>query len=253
MTTSDTPPNPSQKSLGEANYEQFADRYAEGTPTKPHNAYYEWPATRSLLPRLDGLHVLDAGCGPGHYCTYLLDRGATVTAFDVTPRFVEITRERVAAYPAERVSVLRADLNAPLDFAQDTTYDVVLCSLVLDYIEDWGPVFVEFFRVLKRGGTLVFSAGHPATDYFVYGPQGSAYFATELISFAWSGFGEPRPVVTSYRRPLTAFINPLVQAGFTLDHLLEPLPTEAYRQADPEGHAQLMQRPGFLCVRARKP
>ncbi|MBV8887170.1 MAG: hypothetical protein JO235_24685 [Chroococcidiopsidaceae cyanobacterium CP_BM_RX_35] len=51
----------SQKSLGEQNYEQFAERYAAGVETKAHNAYYERPATLSLLPEVQGLQVLDAG------------------------------------------------------------------------------------------------------------------------------------------------------------------------------------------------
>jgi hypothetical protein len=29
-----------EKPLGRRNYERFAERYAERTPTKPHNAYY---------------------------------------------------------------------------------------------------------------------------------------------------------------------------------------------------------------------
>ncbi len=241
------------KSLGEQNYEPFADRYAEKTPTKPHNAYYEWPATRSLMPPLDGLHVLDAGCGPGYYAEWLLNGGASIVAVDVTPRFVEITRERIAEYDLDRYEVRRADLSQPLDFAADESFDAVLCPLVLDYIEDWTPVFREFYRVLKPGGTFVFSAGHPATDYFVYAPEGSDYYATELFEFEWGGFGEPKPVVTSYRRPLAAFLNPLIEARFMVDHLLEPLPTDAYKQADPENYNKLMQRPGFLCVRSRKP
>ena len=33
-----------RKSLGRLSFETFADRYAELTLTKPHNAYYEPPA-----------------------------------------------------------------------------------------------------------------------------------------------------------------------------------------------------------------
>jgi hypothetical protein len=58
--------------------------------------------------------------------------------------------------------------------------------------------------------------------------------------------------VPTFRRPLNAIITPLLEAGFTLERLLEPLPTEAFQQADPKGYAKLMRRPIFLCLRARK-
>jgi SAM-dependent methyltransferase len=102
------------KSIGEQNYEQFADRYAARIETKPHNAYYERPATLSLLPDVKDLHVLDAGCGPGIYTAWLLDHGAQVVAIDVTPRMVELTQQRVGS----RAQVHCADLTQPLAFAR---------------------------------------------------------------------------------------------------------------------------------------
>ena len=53
----------------------LADDYARLIDTKPHNAYYERPATLALLPDVNGMHVLDAGCGPGIYAEELLKRG----------------------------------------------------------------------------------------------------------------------------------------------------------------------------------
>ena len=49
------------KTIGERNYEQFADRYAAGVETKSHNAHYERPATRSLVPCIDSTQA-DAQC-----------------------------------------------------------------------------------------------------------------------------------------------------------------------------------------------
>ena len=45
--------------------------------------------------------MLDAGCGNGWYAEQLLDAGATVTAFDREPQFVEITRQRVGNRPCQ--------------------------------------------------------------------------------------------------------------------------------------------------------
>ncbi|MCI0713613.1 MAG: hypothetical protein L0154_25880 [Chloroflexi bacterium] len=55
-----------------------------------------------------------------------------------------------------------------------------------------------------------------------------------------------------YRRPLSEVLNPLTDTGFRLDYVLEPLPTEDFKKADPEDYEELMHMPGFLCIRAVK-
>jgi ubiquinone/menaquinone biosynthesis C-methylase UbiE len=242
----------SQKSLGEQNYEQFADRYAQVVVNKPHNAFYDRPAVLSMMPYLRNKQVLDAGCGPGIYTQMLLEEGAEVVAVDVTPAFIQITRELVG----ERAVVLQADLQQPLTFAKDRSFDVIVCALTLDYIEHWTPVFKEFQRVLKRGGMLVFSAGHPMRNWLLCqeaGLSSSSYFHATPYTLLWKGFGKPYPEITTYRRPLAAMLNPLVEAGLLLDRILEPLPTEEYRHADPQGYAYLMNQPSLIVVRALKP
>lgn len=222
-------------------YELFADRYAAEVDTKPHNAYYERPAMLSLLPRVEGLHVLDAGCGSGWYTKHLLDQGAKVTAVDVTPRFVELTRQRVGA----GARVLQADLAEPLEFAADREFDLVVCALVLHYLRDWTGALREFRRVLRPSGLLVFSTHHPFMDWQQF--EREDYFATELLEDEW-GTG----TVTFYRRPLTSVVEALSENGFVIERLLEPQPLDEYRQANPQWYERLMTSPWFLLIRARR-
>jgi hypothetical protein len=51
---------------------------------------------------------------------------------------------------------------------------------------------------------------------------------------------------------LSAALNPLLEAGFVLERILEPIPTEQFKQADPKGYEQLSRQPGFLCIGAAK-
>lgn len=247
-----TPGGVAKKSLGERSYEQFAARYAKYAQHKPHNAMYERPATLSLLPDVAGLDVLDAGCGPGIYTHELLERGAEVVAFDVTPAMIALARERVQ----DRATLHVANLGEPLAFAADAAFDLIVAPLALDYVEDWHPVLSEFFRVLRPGGGLIYSHAHPMSDYNLvrdkHNPD-SDYFAREQFSSAWGGFGTPRPLVEAFRRPLAQMLNPLARAGFVLDTLLEPLPADSMRETNPQLHATLAAQPCFLCVRAYKP
>jgi hypothetical protein len=44
----------------------------------------------------------------------------------------------------------------------------------------------------------------------------------------------------------------LVRAGFVVERVLEPLPTQAFKETDPEDYEKLSRSPGFMCVRALK-
>jgi hypothetical protein len=56
----------------------------------------------------------------------------------------------------------------------------------------------------------------------------------------------------SFRRSLEATLNPIIEAGFRLEKILEPKPTQEFKEADPEEYAKLLEHPSFLCIRARK-
>jgi 2-polyprenyl-3-methyl-5-hydroxy-6-metoxy-1,4-benzoquinol methylase len=67
-------------------YDKIADAYAAITDTKPHNAYYERPATKSLIGDVRNKSILDIGCGPGAYSEWLADNGARVVAVDANEK-----------------------------------------------------------------------------------------------------------------------------------------------------------------------
>ncbi len=228
-----------------ATYDRIADAYAERVDTKPHNAYYDRPAVISLWHDVKDRDVLDAGCGPGVYAEELVKRGARVIAGDVSQRMRELAVERLGA----SAQVVELDLSLRLPF-EDAAFDAVNAPLCLDYIRDWDHVFAEFNRVLKPGGYVVVSCTHPSFDAEYYRTE--CYFEIEAVEGQWSGFGE-RFIMNSYRRPLAAFINAPLRAGLVLDKLLEPLPTEEFRDADPRHYAELTHRPAFLMMRLHKP
>jgi SAM-dependent methyltransferase len=226
-------------------YEALARRYAAMIDRKPENAYYERPATLSLLPPVAGKRVLDAGCGPGVYAEWLVGHGAEVVGVDVSPKMIKLAGRRLGG----GVPLHLADLEQPLGFLETASFDIVLCTLVLDYVKDWERLFGEFNRVLKGFGVVVFSTGHPFMDYL--GHTETAYYDTTLVEDKWTGFGID-VTVPYHRRSLSSALTPVMRSGFTLEEILEPYPTAALRAADPGVYERLRELPGFLCVRARK-
>jgi SAM-dependent methyltransferase len=230
-------------------YEKLAEAYAAQVDAKPHNAYIDRPATLSLLPDVKGKRVLDAGCGPGAYAEILLNRGADVVCVDVSPKMINLARERLGS----RAEIHQADLSQPFAFFEDRSFDIVISPLALEYVEDLKCPFGEFYRVLRSPGLFVFSEGHPFSDYLLCKRLGQSedYFATELVGCDWKGFGDT-VYVPWYRRPLSQLVNPLVEVGFALDRILEPLPTEEFQEKAPEEYARHMREPTFIHIRARK-
>jgi magnesium-protoporphyrin O-methyltransferase len=67
----------------------------------------------SRLPAdLNGVRVLDAGCGAGQMTAELAERGATVTAVDISPQLVDIARLRLPPEHAHRVNFISGDMTA---------------------------------------------------------------------------------------------------------------------------------------------
>jgi SAM-dependent methyltransferase len=226
---------------GEFSYDEIADAYAVRVETAPYNALYERPAMMALLPPVDGMRVLDAGCGSGIHAGLLLDRGARVTGMDESAAMIGYARRRLAGRGADlRV----ADLRAPLPFA-DGSFDGVTSSLVLHYLRDWDATLAEFRRVLAPEGWLAFSTHHPAADAALFKP--ARYLEVELVEDDWGDVG----LVRFYRRPLSRIVNDLAEAGFAIERMEEPLPTDAFRAAKPEAYDRMLRQPNFLLIRAR--
>jgi SAM-dependent methyltransferase len=227
-------------------YDSIAEHHRAQVFGGPFNDYYERPAMYELLGDVAGQRVLDAGCGPGDYAQWLLHHGATVTAIDSSPRMVDLTRERLG----DAVETRRADLNEPLTFINAEHIDTILCSLVLDYIEDWDRLFKEFGRVLRPSGRLVFSVHHPFfVDLKVNVDINETYLAVEQVEEDWLPFGFTIP---AYRRPLSAMSESLCRARFTIERIVEPRPTEGCRKTFPEFFDRLSKHPVFLCFAAAK-
>ena len=130
-----------------AAYALWAPHY----PPTPHNAlmHVEQAAVLSLLPPMQGVLVLDAGCGTGRYTALLRSHGARVCSID---------RSRPMIAQAQSPRRVLGDLRAlPIASA---TLDVVVCGLALNDVISLTPVMYEFARVLRPGGVLITSLIH---------------------------------------------------------------------------------------------
>jgi SAM-dependent methyltransferase len=224
-------------------YDGIAGRYAAEIDDRPWNALYERPTTLALLPAVNKLDVLDAGCGHGWYADWLAHHGARVVAVDRSAAMVALAQARVG----DRAQIIQGDVSDLRDVLADESFDLVLSSLVLHYLADLSPVFAECARLLRPGGTLVFSTHHPVHEQT--GILDPGYLKAELIEEEWGWLGEK---MRYYRRPLRDLTDPLADAGFVIERICEPTPAEELKLRDPKGYDRLCRLPAFIFVRARK-
>ena len=223
-------------------YDRFAEAYTAEGDAGIVNAYYERPAILSLAGDVKGRRILDAGCGSGPLFEALRDRGALVAGVDKSAVMLELARRRLGSDADLQV----ADLASPLPFS-DGAFDDVVASLVLHYLEEWGPTLAEFRRVLAPGGRLIVSVDHPFAVHFRQRMQGQEanYFQTYNWTFEWTISGQKMPM-SFWNRPLHAMTDSFTSAGFQISVISEPLPAEGGRDVDPEGFRLLSRSPNLL-------
>lgn len=226
-----------------ATFNSLASAYENTVDSKNlYNSEYERPAMLAQLPEnFSDKNVLDAGCAAGWYTQQLIDRGANVTAVDISPEMVKSAIRRVGG----QAEVLCLDLSADLPF-EDDFFDFIVSSLTLHYIKEWEQTFKEFQRVLKLGGILLFSVHHPFTDIKLL--REANYFSTELIIDSWKKEGKHYDV-PFYRRPLSEILTAPLNY-FSIEKVIEPKPTLKFKEQDPDRYEKLMKAPNFLIIKA---
>jgi SAM-dependent methyltransferase len=190
-----------------------------------------------------GQRILDAGCGTGAQCEWLLGHGADVIGIDLSAAMVEEAQRRCGG----RARFFVADLAEPLDLEPESL-DGITCSLVLHYLEDLEVPLRSFARALRPGGWAVISLDHPFAPNLP--GQSGGYFATELVSDTWQ---KADVEVTQYfwRRPLSAIAHAFAAARFVIEDIAEPQPSQEALEQFPNELAPVQGVPGFIVYRLR--
>ena len=233
-----------KKSLTDNEYNIIADSYAELIPTKAHNAYYERPATLSLLPYVENMKILDAGCGTGVYTKILLEKGAIVTGMDANEKMLNHAKELIN----DKAEFILGNLEEPLIALSDNAFDGILSALTITYIKDLKSTFNEFSRILKKNGWFLFSTEHPFFQYRLHNLED--YYDIKQLEYEWIGFGET-VVMKSYYHNLHTITDALNDNGFYIEKILEPQPVGKFRETT-NSYEEFMKFPLFICFLARK-
>lgn len=117
--------------------------------------------TKESLANLQFHSILEIGCGTGKNTAFLAQVGTRVHALDFSEGMIEKAREKVRA---ENVIFSVADLTQKWP-CEDQSYELMVCNLVLEHIEDLNFIFSEASRVLEEKGKFLINELHPFRQY----------------------------------------------------------------------------------------
>lgn len=149
---------------------------------------YEAPLLERLGGRVDGLAVLEVGCGRGVGVEILLRRlGARhVTGIDLDPKMVALARQRLPAYGPDRITLRVASATAIP--APDAAFDAVFDFGIIHHVPDWRAAVREIRRVLKPGGRFFFeevtshALGRWSYRTFLDHPRNDRFSGVEFVA-----------------------------------------------------------------------
>ena len=227
------------------------------------------PAFLDLLPPVTGLKGLDIGCGEGHNTRLVAQRSAEMTGLDIAENFIRHARAEESRAPLGIKYVVGSAVELP--FA-DGSFDFATAFMSLMDIPETAAVLVEACRVLRPGGFLQFSITHPCfhpphrrncrdENRMTYAVEVGDYFVDDRGCVHEWTFGAapesmrsrlPRFKVPRFHRPVSEWLNLLVETGFVLERFAEPCPTEETVQLYPALQDATITA-YFLHFRVRKP
>ncbi|MDR2520071.1 MAG: class I SAM-dependent methyltransferase [Eubacteriaceae bacterium] len=222
-----------------------------------YNSLLEQPALFRLLGPVKGKRILDLGCGFGDAAAKLASMGAAcVKGIDISEKMLSKAKSLYSGIPGlefERLDMAEAH-------SLSGTYDAVTSSLAVHYVEDFGKLACDVFRLLEPGGVFVFSQEHPMTTAPKFGPGYTLnplndkplyynladYGLSGARSSEWLGVS-----VGKYHRTFTDLARSLIGAGFCIADIEEPLPSPADVERNPQIEKEY-HKPSFLLIKCQK-
>mgnify|MGYP000242067205 FL=1 len=221
------------------------------------NDLVEIPNFRKLIPDVKGKRILDLGCGYGENDKYCIGLGAKeILGIDISKHMIKIAKENNNDENIKYKVMAMENINEI-----EEKFDIVISSLAFHYVKDYEKLINDIYNLLNDDGILIFSIDHPlriASKFETWMKKNytkingkwfllvSDYNREGIREKEWNGV-----MVKRYHRNFSSLINGLVNSGFKIDKILEPIPDEKAIKIIPK-YINQYDRPYFLFVRAKK-
>lgn len=200
-------------------WDAIADDWFGTTALPTYGVMIPTETDLNLFGDVKGKKVLDIGCGSGHSLKYLGDNGASeLWGIDISTKQIENASQflRDSGYtPKLFNSPMETNPGIPTEY-----FDIVYSIYALGWTVDMEKTFQIISSYLKKDGILIFSWDHPFMHCVDIEDErlifSGSYFETEPFTFQKGGKS-----LYAYNRKISDYINPLAQAGFKIEVLVE--------------------------------
>ncbi len=239
-------------------YNATATHWVRGEPSSLSD-FTARPAILDLCEPIQGLRILDLGCGEGYCSRALHQRGAQfITGIDLSEEMIAAAQaqERIDQFGIQFQSGCATNLST----LQSQTFDLVVAVFLFNYltIEQTFQCMTEVYRLLKPSARFIFSIPHPAFPYmrqseypfyFEVGEQN--YFSGRDRIFPgriWKRDGSWLDVQLVHKT-LEDFFDAMKQAGFASMPTLQELKVKPEHIAlDPDFFEPLVDYPLHIAI-----
>lgn len=143
-------------------------------------------AAKRLVP--SGGYILDYGCGPGRISMLLARLGYRVRGIDPSASMIALSTEMDAEGLQLTFEVGSGDGHE----LENNAYDAIVCSSVIQYLQDPGALLAKFHAALRADGVLSISYANTSSLWFQYNArfhrQKNAFTPAQRHAWTWHAF-----------------------------------------------------------------
>jgi 2-polyprenyl-3-methyl-5-hydroxy-6-metoxy-1,4-benzoquinol methylase/glycosyltransferase involved in cell wall biosynthesis len=149
-----------------------------------YSQYVRWKVIKEYMPN-GKQRVLDLGCQDGWVSNRLAKMGHSVVGVDFSRGHLDIARRNAAKYRLDATFV--EGFIEDLSTLTDEKFDVILCTEVIEHVDDYNHLLKSLYDVLRPGGVLILTT-----------PRG-AWLQGKAGDFSWAyKWNEPREHIRAW-------------------------------------------------------
>lgn len=220
------------------------------------NDLIEIPNFRSLVPDVTDKDILEIGCGYGKNAKFYSSKAKYILATDISKHMLEIAKNENEADNIEYLKLAMENIHTI-----NKKFDIIISSLVFNYLEDYPSMMTKIYNLLKPNGVLIFSVPCPITTGTILTNNQKKLHT--IIDGKWYGLvsdynHEGKRIkkwndsnVVMYHAKYSTIINSVIDAGLILDKLYEPNIDPKVVEID-QDYNHYDDKPYFIFVKAHK-